>query len=336
MLVRGLSSPQVIRQGKPFRPGGLHVALRTGTRTGALLRVLGPVQAALLADAPEHEAPPALAQAQAPLDAQGLATFTRLHCPQGTRKRPVRLQFSVAVAVGAQRFLVQSEPSPPLIVLTNERQWRDAEGALLLRQALTAPSIPWAQCANVLALRYLAATKQRSRDPPRPLSYGDLKWLRQRGGLVQIEQLSAQHVATLWDWFGAALFRLRFQRGLLPLWLRGLVAGWLTRAEAEALLSTRSPGTFLVRFSEQAAGLLAIAYRADSGDCRHYLLHTQDLAARRSLADFLAAAHALRYVLQRSPTGAWVQLDKAAALAPFVSRSPPAPPSDSLGYDKRL
>lgn len=346
VLVRGLRSPLLVRQSRPFHPSGIRVALKTGTWTGTRLKVLGPVTATLVADEVEEggDQVPPLQHNVAPLDAQGVAVFSRLQCAQGTRKRPVRVRFEVAVAVGSHRFLVTSEPSPPLIILTNERQWRHGEGVLLLRHAGLGPGTPpcsWAHLGNVLHLRYLKATKQRLRDPPRPLTRHDLTWIRHRGGLALMDAVTAHQVSPLWEWLGAALFRLRFQRGLLALWLRGLVAGWLTRAEAEALLCPSPPtpaplpGTFLVRFSEQAAGLFAIAYLPPSGEVRHYLLGTQDLAARRTLADFLQAAGALAYLLQRLPRG-WAGQDKGAALAPFLSRPQAAPAAERLGYDKRL
>ena len=114
----------------------------------------------------------------------------------------------------------------------------------------------------------------------------------------------------------------------------GLIVGFVTRAEAISLLQSRSPGTFLLRFSVKYAGEFAISFRTQS-QVKHYAIKPDDVMLQH-LADFiLSSEHALRTLLAVDPTtDNYVELDARGALKPFCSANKGMEPPD--GYEKTV
>jgi len=105
-------------------------------------------------------------------------------------------------------------------------------------------------------------------------------------------------------------YRIHYQPHLCPLWVRGLICGFISRVEAEAILENASRGAFIIRFSEQCPGQFAIAYvpiddnpssngpfgamanmggntSTGQGRVRHYLLQRDDIfGAKKRLQTF--------------------------------------------------
>jgi hypothetical protein len=70
----------------------------------------------------------------------GIATFTELKFPNGTRKKTVRMKFLTKIQIRdhygvSHTVQLESAPTKPLVVKTNENQWHEAEGTLLQESA---------------------------------------------------------------------------------------------------------------------------------------------------------------------------------------------------------
>ena len=52
------------------------------------------------------------------------------------------------------------------------------------------------------------------------------------------------------------------------------IAGFIARQEAEAVLSTKRPGTYLIRLSDHIWGYV-LSYRGDL-KCKHYMIDASD------------------------------------------------------------
>jgi len=132
------------------------------------------------------------------------------------------------------------------------------------------------------------------------------------------------------------------------------MCGFISRAEAEAILENASTGAFLIRFSEQCPGQFAIAYvpfednsgaewtngsSLGQGRVRHYLLQRDDVfGSKKTVADFLGDAKNLCHIVQivDSPTKGRIfqQCDKNKVLNEFYSSKRGS--DDLYGYEKTL
>ncbi len=103
--------------------------------------------------------------------------------------------------------------------------------------------------------------------------------------------------------------------------------GFISKEQADALLLQERPGTFLVRFSSQAAGSFAIAYHAPGGGVCHYLIRKPDVNQARSLALFLTEKDFFQTLLQTIPSfdtePQWARFGRLPSTAPnsFYSRT---------------
>jgi len=245
----------------------------------------------------------------AELDSRAQATFEDLRFPQGTRLKPVRLHFSVQLQFAQSAGTVgvvsaDSEPSHPFVVLTNENQWDVAAGSLLQRDAFGASdSCPWYHFANTLQIHYLKATRQDCAHPQRPLSVSDLQYIHAiKFGKKPVILL--REFERFWEWFGKVLHKIRHQRHLSSLWLKGLIYGFIPREAAEQLLRGLEAGTFLLRFSERIAGQFAVAYvklgNNNVREVKHYLVKPEDIAGpNKTLADFLRVHEIFMFLVEK-------------------------------------
>lgn len=67
---------------------------------------------------------------------------------------------------------------------------------------------------------------------------------------------------TFWDWYYGSSDLI--SKHAATIWNKGSIAGFISRQQAESILVTTSPGTFLLRFSDSIVGL-AIAVKGESG-----------------------------------------------------------------------
>jgi len=226
---------------------------------------------------------------------------------QGSRKQFVSLQFTVKVQARQGMYstetLVQSEFSSPFVVITNEAQWEESEGELIKADLFQEqPIIPWFRFANTLQQHFLSATRQAIGDPSRPLSLDTLTYFHQRF-FNWNSHVNGEQYDRFWQWFGKALHKLRYKRHIAKLYISGLIYGFSSREQVNNILQGQKVGTFLLRFSERAAGQFAIAYVAETG-INYYLVQRNDTnAAQKTLPDFLHQEKGLKTVATFVPQG---------------------------------
>lgn len=99
--------------------------------------------------------------------------------------------------------------------------------------------------------------------------------------------------------FGPLTHKLRYQRHVGTLYKNGFCCGFITRQEAEDVLTFEAVGTFLLRVSERHENFV-VSYRSHPPDVvKHYLIKNDDLhGAMKTLPDFLGTLPALTVILQ--------------------------------------
>lgn len=63
-----------------------------------------------------------------------------------------------------------------------------------------------------------------------------------------------------WEWFGPGIEKIRHQKNLAPMWVKGFIYGFMAKNDCETLLAKHDEGTFVIRFSDRYAGRFAVAY----------------------------------------------------------------------------
>eukprot|EP01102_Stenamoeba_stenopodia_P016602 TRINITY_DN5820_c0_g1_i1.p1 TRINITY_DN5820_c0_g1~~TRINITY_DN5820_c0_g1_i1.p1 ORF type:complete len:555 (-),score=113.32 TRINITY_DN5820_c0_g1_i1:163-1827(-) len=301
--------PKAVKKDSKLTSDPVTVSLIRGPKTE--IKVMSQVKAILFFDDQSKKEKESLAISNdvADFDSQGEACFSDLRFPAGTRLKMVRLQFSVHVQyvlVGKTNLtttILESEPTEPFVVMTNENQWDNSAGILLKKDAFdNSQQILWPQFANTLQLHYLRATRQSLDTPTRVLSRDDLEYIftAKFNSKMYINQ---KEYDEFWEWFGKALHRIRHQKHFGSLWLRGFIYGFVSKPDAEKILIIQRPGSFIIRFSESTPGKLAVAYvktDATTGkiEIKHYMIDPRDKKETQTLPEFLAAHENLLYWLQ--------------------------------------
>ena len=274
--------------------------------------------------------------------------FVPMKFSKGTRKRAVSFSFEVklreAASEGKERpasfTLSAMGESSELVVTTNECQWEEAEGMLLLRDCFrTIQNVPWTVFCNFLQFHFLLATRQDVDNPVRWLEFSDFCYFHQTF-FKSAATVSQRTFIGWWQWFGAILQRLRFQKHVGSLWKQGHLYGFLSRASAAQCLSLPElpSGTFLVRASQHNPGLFVISYtrwQEGSPVVSHYLIRAEDINAHKhTIADFIHSNSHLKYMMCRLPwADRYVGGDRASR-ACFLSCSRFVPRSTALELDK--
>jgi len=99
----------------------------------------------------------------------------------GTQKSCATLKFGIQIKVSNQTLSLESNPSSPFIVITNECQYEESDRLLL--QAATfrnAEQTYWALFANHLQRHFLKATRQDLLKPNRYLTHYELQYLKEK------------------------------------------------------------------------------------------------------------------------------------------------------------
>lgn len=198
------------------------------------------------------------------MDSDGSACFSDIKFPNGTRQKMVRVRFAVNVQYVQMNGVMgdvklESNTSRPFIVMTNENQWETSAGALLKKEIFEKRSeAPWEQFANTLQLHYLRASRQEPSNPKRALSKSDLDYIHHTR-FKRAPIISEKEFDEFWGWFGKVLHRIRHDKQFKELWLNGFIYGFISKPRSEEILRRESPGTLLIRFSEQKAGRVALA-----------------------------------------------------------------------------
>lgn len=262
---------------------------------------------------------------------------------EGTRKASLRLRFEMDVEVLQSgrtiKACVESAPTQPFVVMTNQKQWEACERPLLQKDAFgTHTEITWNQFANALQRQFIRATRQDPSTPARCMSIFDFTYIHDKF-LAKRPTLYLREYDTIWNWYGKCIQVIKYQRHMAQLWQGGLMYGYMTRQEVDMALRNEKPGTFIMRFSERHPGQIGIAYVGHDNppSIKHYLVQPNDTAASKvTLPDFLRDKPQFRYIRQYTmlPSGQphFTTLDKDEALGKFYSKRYGGDTSGS-GYD---
>jgi len=240
-------------------------------------------------------------------------TELRLKIVNGSRMLPVTLKVSVPVTSAAGPVMLETLPSRPFVIITNESQFEDGNAALLRYLAFeNGSSTEWPHFANVLQEHFMRVTKQadlinenpesmmmdtESGVPTRAMSVHDLEYLHKRFFNNDAVVTTTQFLE-FWKWFGKVIVRMRSTKQIASMWRKGFLWAFNSRSEIEAALMQYPPGTFVTRFSERNCGLFAVAYRAYDQPVRHYLVKAEEISQQRTLPDFLCEIHDLTVALR--------------------------------------
>ncbi|KAH3743472.1 transcriptional repressor [Pelomyxa schiedti] len=242
------------------------------------------------------------------LDPDG-KVFFHLRVAHGTNKKPVCLKLNVHIkynplkclsspSMPLQSRVIESDPSRPFVIITNSVQWRDSEGILMKMDLFgDLNEVPWSKFANLLQTYYLVATRQSQERPTRPLSIQDLEYLRNvklgREGAITIPIFEK-----FWDWFGAGLEKIRHQKNLCTLWVKGFIYGFITKEDSETLLRSQEEGVAVIRLSDRFPAKFAAAYIYKK-EIHHSLIEETDCVGnKRSIIEFLYEKPHVRSILQ--------------------------------------
>ncbi|KYR00530.1 signal transducer and activator of transcription (STAT) family protein [Tieghemostelium lacteum] len=219
------------------------------------------------------------------------AEFKNLKINISTRMTPSHLKFSAYYKDKSNpnsQKIVESYPSSPLVVITNESQWATAAGKLLAADAFgDKEEISWELFANILHNHLLKVTGQEN-TIQRKLHSWEFDYI-QKNYFNNKKTVSKSECKTFWDKFGPILQSIHFKRHISAMWFNGLIYGLITKNECNSHLMSLDVGAFLIRFSDSVPGAFAVAYVTDDeGDrVKHYLIKPEDIGANKSLPDFL-------------------------------------------------
>ena len=262
------------------------------------------------------------------------AKFDALSVNISTRMAPISLKFQTSVERGTFFASIATAPSFPFIVITNESQWFEAAGKLLILDTFSgAKSVPWCQFANTLHSHFLKATRQV--DAERPLYHFEFNYIRHRF-FNNSDHVNEKQVQIFWAWFGQCLQTTRFKRYISTLWNTGVIFGFITKDECNRVLQTQGLGTFIIRFSESLPGLFGVAYVSDDPKERikHCLIKNEDIGSNKSLAEFLRDKDQFQLLLRMDTqeVGKIRRSPKDVVLQQFYSKKKAASVSSNPGY----
>jgi len=142
--------------------------------------------------------------------------------------------------------------------------------------------VTWTEFAPFLSDDFLQVTKIEYR----PLNGTDLQVIKEKLELQSPEgKVTRQAFASIWSWWQAlenAMIQIQMD------WCKDqpkIIYGILSRKRTEDLLRGMTSGTFLLRFSENNAGALALAYVEENKTIRHTLVNVKSGAFEMKTAD---------------------------------------------------
>eukprot|EP01089_Gocevia_fonbrunei_P013113 TRINITY_DN3264_c0_g1_i1.p1 TRINITY_DN3264_c0_g1~~TRINITY_DN3264_c0_g1_i1.p1 ORF type:complete len:561 (-),score=75.93 TRINITY_DN3264_c0_g1_i1:110-1690(-) len=323
LLITEQPIPQVVFKNKSLEDN-FHLALFTGSSVSVINAQQ--VTASLdVADEASWKTKTPIENYTQPMDINKLnCQFENIKFNVSTRMSMVYLRFSVQIQLMDQtHHLIESNGSSPLIVITNESQWCDAAGKLLVFEAFgLQEETSWSHLANVTHTHFLKATRQELSNPARRLYPQEFQYLHYKFFMGQ-PTVNQQQAVKYWSWFGQVVQSLRFKRHISHLWFAGLIYGFLTKNMCNQLLKDEDVGTFIIRFSESYPGLFAVAYvDLDPYErVKHYLVKHEDISSNKTLPDFLREKSQFMFIKQLDPvTGKMTRLVKDQAFKEYYSK----------------
>ena len=186
---------------------------------------------------------------------------------------------------------IESSPTEPFIVMTNESQFGESAMKLLKKAAFVKEEkTSWPCFANYLQIHFLSATRQTFSEIKRPITMFDFEYIR--SNYFKEKDVEAESFKEFWKWFGKVLHKIRHQKPVPEMWNTGLIFGFISKEQASLILSKHSVGDFLIRFSEKSPGQFALAYLTNNG-VKHFLVPN----SVKKLPDFLNERMTLKSIL---------------------------------------
>lgn len=339
--------PKSVKQNKPLKED---IVVELITASTCICNILGDTKAEVMSNFQTKNKTQSMAQNNRSKMVDNKAVFNNIIFPFGTRKRTISLKFYLEVEIShpytnkKQHFHLESLESRPVIVKTNENQWEESEGILLKNETFKDQQLStWFHFINSLQRRYLMATKQSLLFPIRPLTIDDFDYIYKVKFNTGNTKINVQQFDSFWQWFGPGLHKIRYQRHMCNLWVKGYICGFLPRGEAESILRDLSPGTFLMRLSERMNGTFTIAYTIIEHGIKkvyHYIINSDDVfGAKKTLPDFLGNELTLTKLVKVSiydeQKKKYEVISKDDALREFYSKKS-ASELDTDGYDRKI
>jgi len=342
LYIKNSPFPATVKQHMPVDP--IEVRLITSCRMK--YQVTGPVQAELLSDwTIGNKKTPNPIQGDEEYLSKGTAFFNHLKFTVGTACKMVNLKFRVSVRYNNKQVTIESQPTEPFIVMTNTKQWDETQGLLLRKYIFREKKeVPTAQFCNIIQYHFLQATRQDPLKAIRPLCPEDFHYfftskLNKPFNLAEL--ITFKDFDLLWSWLGPSLQKIRYHKYIAQMWKSGIFWGFISKGETERILAGWSVGTFLLRFSERFSdGSMAIAYKQNNTDVRHYLIRAKDISGQgKSLPQFIRETQSLLQFLSFSLTDRFdtqcVPIEKLKALEK-IGKKKKIPDTKGDGYDSEV
>eukprot|EP01103_Thecamoeba_quadrilineata_P000721 TRINITY_DN10635_c0_g1_i1.p1 TRINITY_DN10635_c0_g1~~TRINITY_DN10635_c0_g1_i1.p1 ORF type:complete len:552 (-),score=106.76 TRINITY_DN10635_c0_g1_i1:120-1775(-) len=284
------------------------------------------------------------------------ADFQNIKFTKGSGKRLLNLYFRTELEVQIHGQVsglvtVESKPSRPFCVITNENQWSDSTGPLLERELFyTKPThgapklteISLVRFINIFQYAFIRATKQepfRAKEN-RSLSNEDLNYLftlangatfGERGFVINPKEFEK-----IWKIAGLVFMKLRHHKPYLSLWTSRLLYGFSSKLVCSNVFSSGlfPPGSCVLRFSDRNSGDLAIALFVRQGEnARHFLIVPD--TADRSIAEMLMGNDLFKHIVSYDPDGCGYKIieKKEALVNQLEHRKPKTSNRITEGYE---
>ncbi|KAL2081120.1 hypothetical protein ACEWY4_022973 [Coilia grayii] len=153
--------------------------------------------------------------------------------------------------------------SLPIVVISNVAQMSSAWASVLWYNMLSSeprnlsffldpPTATWAQLSEVLSWQFSSITKRGLNSEQLGMLGDKLLGQADPEGLVPWTKFckASDRVFSFWAWLDSILDLIK--RHLLSLWNDGYIMGFVSKEREKQLLKDKSPGTFLLRFSESS------------------------------------------------------------------------------------
>ena len=165
MVIEDQPIPQVTFKGKSLED---NYTVRLLSGAAVQYQNISKIKAQLVSDERTWKTSNPLENSESSMDFyHRVATFHQMKLQVSTRMSAVYLKFGIQVQQeSGVSPVIQSSPSYPLIVITNESQWCEAAGKLVIIDSFAGQmEVSWPQFANGLHHHFLKATRQ---EPGRP------------------------------------------------------------------------------------------------------------------------------------------------------------------------
>jgi hypothetical protein len=167
-----------------------------------------------------------------PLDPTTRTATFRFKVNGGTRKLPVTIKFVLQAQINNHAVTIESTPSQPFVVITNECQYEESVLLLMKRQLFSGDSeeCAWEPLANKLQRQFLLGTRQDLVKPQRAFSHREVSFIHAKF-FNNAPTISLKQLEQFWTWFGPTLQKVRYQRHVASMWTAGLIYGLIERPE---------------------------------------------------------------------------------------------------------